>query len=316
MDAARSLVDGTAADHAAVWVDVGGDLLKTAEWPLTETEDPAEVTSFPIMHDGAKLGLLALRTPRGQRLPDEDHKLAREVASGMGLALRNQALTESLQARVEELRESRRRLVAVQDETRRKLERDLHDGAQQQLVALKVKLGLARAIAQKSGATETAAMIGQLAAEADEAVDAMREFARGVYPPLLEAEGLGSAITAHARRVPIPVTVETDGIGRYPRDVEATIYFCVLEALQNTTKHAEATSATVSLSQQNGSVAFTVADDGDGFDPASLTRGAGLTNMEDRLDASGGSLTVTAAPGAGTTLRGTIPAASLQVAPS
>ena len=309
-EAARSLVDGTGAEHSAVWVNVGDHLVKATEWPAFNGDTPVEQHSFPIVQDGAELGVLTLGTPRGQRLPAEDRRLAAEVASGMGLALRNQLLTESLQARVGELRDSRRRLVAVQDETRRKLERDLHDGAQQQLVALKVKLGLARAIAEKSGASETAAMIEQLTTEADGAVDAMREFARGVYPPLLEAEGLGSAIAAQARRAPLPVTVESDGIGRYSRDVEATVYFCVLEALQNTTKHANATRAVVSLSQTNGSVGFTVTDDGEGYVAGDTPSGAGLTNMEDRLDAAGGTLGIEASPGRGVTITGTLPIAA------
>ncbi len=309
-DAARSLVDGTSAEHAAVWVTVGDRLVKTAEWPEGNGGASYEVTPLPISEDGVELGVLTLGTARGQRLPDEDHRLATEVASGMGLALRNQLLTESLQARVEELRNSRQRLVAVQDETRRKLERDLHDGAQQQLVALKVKLGLARAIAEKGGASETAALIKQLTTEADEAVDAMREFARGVYPPLLEAEGLGSAIAAQARRARLPVTFESDGIGRFSRDVEATVYFCVLEALQNTAKHANATRAAVSLSQTNGSLVFTVTDDGEGYEAGDTPRGAGLTNMEDRLDATGGTLSVEASPGRGVSITGTLPIAT------
>jgi signal transduction histidine kinase len=226
----------------------------------------------------------------------------------MGLALRNQLLTERLRARVDELRESRRRLVAVQDETRRRLERDLHDGAQQQLVALKVKLGLGRAIAEKEGATATAEVLGQLSGEADAAVDSMREFARGVYPPLLEAEGLESAITAQVRRASIPVTVAFDGVGRYPQEIEATVYFCVLEAIRNTTRHASATRTTVSLRQSNGMLQFEVSDDGIGFDPDDTEEGSGLVTMTDRLDALAGGLTIDAQSGNGTTLAGTVPA--------
>ncbi len=315
-EAARSLVDGTGAEHSAVWVNVGDHLVKAAEWPEFNGGTSVEQHSFPIVQDSAELGVLTLGTPRGQRLPEEDHRLAIEVASGMGLALRNQLLTESLQARVEELRDSRKRLVAVQDETRRKLERDLHDGAQQQLVALKVKLGLARAIAEKDGATDTAAMLQALAGDADEAVDAMRDFARGVYPPLLEAEGLGSAIAAQARRAPLPVAVESDGIGRYSREVEATVYFCVLEALQNVAKYSEASHATVTFAHNDGSLGFTVVDNGAGFDPVTTARGAGLTNMEDRLDAAGGVLAIESNPAGGTSVGGSIPVLALEGAAS
>ena len=227
----------------------------------------------------------------------------------MGLALRNQLLTERLEARVEELRESRRRLVAVQDETRRRLERDLHDGAQQQLVALKVKLGLGRAIAEKDGATRTAQLLERLSAEADAAVDAMREFARGVYPPLLEAEGLASAIAAQARRAPIPVSVDSDGIGRYPREIESNVYFCVLEALRNIVQHADASQAVVTLTHSNGSLEFQIGDDGVGFPTQAdmPDRGVGLTAMADRLDALAGELAIHTEPGNGTTLTGTVP---------
>lgn len=304
--AAHSLVEGTNAEQAAVWLSVGGRLTKTVEWPTEETN--GEATSFPIEQDAVELGILTLSTPPGQRLSNEDQQLAGEVASGMGLSLQNQLLTETLHARVEELRESRRRLVAVQDETRRQLERDLHDGAQQQLVALKVKLGLSKAIAEQDGATETAAYLTQLSEEADGAVEALRDFARGVYPPLLEAEGLIAAVTAQARRSSVPVAVDGDGIGRYERHVEATVYICVLEALHNVATSANASEARVALSQRNGSVTFEVADDGVGFDPETTPKGRGLTNVADRLDAVAGSFAIESTPGAGTTVIGTIPA--------
>jgi signal transduction histidine kinase len=124
-------------------------------------------------------------------------------------------------------------VVALQDATRRRLEPDLHDGVQQQLVALKVKLGLGRAMANADGAPATAAALDQLAEEADGAVEAMRDFARGVHPPLLETEGLAAAVSAEARRLPIPVVVQADGIGRYGQEVEASVYYCINEALRN-----------------------------------------------------------------------------------
>jgi signal transduction histidine kinase len=145
-----------------------------------------------------------------------------------------------------------------------------------------------------------------LSGEADAAVDAMREFARGVYPPLLEAEGLATAIAAQARRAPIPVSVASDGIGRYPREIESTVYFCVLEALRNTVQHAGARQATVTLTQSNGALEFLVTDDGAGFD-SDTARGVGLTAMADRLDALTGELLIHTEPGNGTTLTGTIP---------
>jgi signal transduction histidine kinase len=305
-DAARSLAEGTRADRVVISVMIDGEPAEAAAWPHEPLTAAGEAVSFSITDGGTALGSLDVYLPSGQQLQDDDRRLAEQLASGMGLALRNQLLTERLEARVGELRESRRRLVAVQDETRHRLERDLHDGAQQQLVALKVKLGLGRAIAEKDGATRTAQLLARLSAEADAAVDAMREFARGVYPPLLEAEGLSSAIAAQARRASIPVSVNSIGIGRYPREIESTVYFCVLEALRNTVQHAEATQATVSLTQSNGAIEFQVSDDGAGFE-ANRTHGVGLTAMADRLDALTGELTIYTEPGNGTTLTGTVP---------
>ena len=242
--------------------------------------------------------------------------LAEQVAAGMGLALRNRTLTDALERRVVELRESRRRLVALQDETRRRLERDLHDGAQQQLVALRVKLGLARKIAQADGARRSDVTLARLAEHADQVVDEMREFARGIYPPLLEAEGLAAAITAIARRAPVPVSVTTDGIGRYDRDIESTVNVCVTEAIRNVAEHAGASRADVRLAEVEGCVLFEVCDDGKGFDVDTTARGIGLTNVADRIDALAGSFRVCSTPGAGTAVAAAIPvgAASTPVA--
>jgi signal transduction histidine kinase len=303
----KTLVDGTAADRAVLRVGVGADEIEAARWPADADGGGGAISEFPILHDGAVLGRLTLTAAPGQRLSEGDVRLVDEVVSGMGLALRNQLLTRTLQARVADLRESRRRLVSVQDATRRKLERDLHDGAQQQLVALKVKLGLARTIAAGEGAADTQAMLDALSEEADDAVGALRDFARGVYPPLLEAEGLRTAIEAQARKASVPVTVAVDGVGRLAPDLEATIYFCVVEALQNATRHAGASRIAVTLTAVDGAVTFSVVDDGQGFDPASAAPGTGLINIEDRLGSAGGEFVLETRPGDGTTVRGTVP---------
>ncbi len=315
-EAAQGLVEGTAASRAVVSIRVGERFVPTATWPDPNGQvvDGAEEATFPILHDGATMGQLSLLTPRGEPLPEQDRQLATEIASAMGLAMRNQALTESLQIRVDELRRSRQRLVAVQDETRRKLERDLHDGAQQQLVALKVKLGLAKALAERDGAERTAALLHDLTSDADDTVDALRDFARGVYPPLLEAEGLAVAIRAHARRVPVPVEIVDHGAGRHDRQIETAVYFCVLEALQNVTKYADADSVTVELELvDDDTLGFSVVDDGRGFDLNTNGGGTGLANMRDRLGAVSGSLDITSIPGRGTTVVGSIPTARAKV---
>ena len=316
----ESLVGGTGADSAAIWVTDRGRWVRTAVFPPDTAPTvapklgaplPDDTIGAPVEHDGEILGLVSLHVPGGQRLSEADRTLAVQVASGMGLALHNQRLTDMLRRRVVELRNSRRRIVAVQDETRRTLERNLHDGAQQQLVALKVKLGLARRMAAKDDAVQTEVMLDELSGEADEAVEAMRSFARGIYPPLLETEGLEAALRAQARRIPVPVEMNVDDIGRYGRDTEATVYFCVTEALRNASKYAAASAVGVSLAQVNGHIRFEVIDDGVGFNPGdAFAQGSGLTHMADRIDALGGDLVIHSAPGEATRLTGQLPAAT------
>jgi signal transduction histidine kinase len=195
--------------------------------------------------------------------------------------------------------------VAAQDEERRRLERNLHDGAQQNLVALKVKLGLAEALAVKDPA-RAKELVAQLKADANEALETLRDLARGIYPPLLADQGLAAALEAQARKAALPVSVDADGVGRYPQDVEAAVYFCCLEAMQNIQKYAHAESATVRLREDAG-LRFEVEDNGAGFDVASTPHGSGLTNMADRLDALGGNFDVNSAPGRGTLIRGRVP---------
>ncbi len=243
----------------------------------------------------------------GQHLAKTDMALAEELTAGIGLALRNIRLTQTLEGRVVELRESRRRIVSLQDETRRTLERDLHDGAQQRLVALKVKLALGGQIANRDGATRTAEFLGDLSKQADEAISELREFARGVYPPLLEAEGLSAAMTSQAGRMPMVVDVATEGVGRYSKELEATVYFCILEALQNVARHSRAASAQVTLRHEEMNLEFEVRDAGIGFDPAVTKMGDGLVNIRDRVDAAGGSLSIVSSPGGGTVVSGWLP---------
>ena len=263
-----------------------------------------------VTHEGARLGVLTLTKKRGEQITPVEQALIDDLAAQAGLVLRNLRLNAELRQRLVDLKESRRRLVAAQDTERRRLERDLHDGAQQQLVALKIKLGLAKRLADQEGATRASTLVEQLSSEADDAVATLRALAHGIYPPLLASEGLAAALEAAARRVPIPVTVTADGVGRYPPDVEAAVYYCVLEALQNTTKYAHATSATVTLSADDKRLTFTVVDDGRGFDPATVRPGAGTTHMTDRLDALDGSLHVRSGRGSGTAVTGVLPVAT------
>ncbi len=318
---ARLLADGTGAARAQVWLKVGEQMRSAASWPADAVPDFAPLVladgslppfaevdvAVPVSHDGQLLGALTLTKKRGEPVTPTERKLVEDLAAQAGLVLRNVGLTAQLQARLEDLRESRRRLVEAQDQERRRLERDLHDGAQQQLIALKLKLSLAKTLAERHGATTTVQLLDQLAAETDEAVATLRDLAHGIYPPLLAAEGLPEALAAQARKTPIPVAVVADGVGRYPPEVEAAVYFCVLEAVQNVVKYAHASQVTVRLAHTDSQLVFTVADDGLGFDPATTPRGHGLTNMTDRLDALGGDLSLSSTPGVGTSILGTVP---------
>jgi signal transduction histidine kinase len=196
--------------------------------------------------------------------------------------------------------------VAAQDLERRRLERNLHDGAQQHLVALKVKLGLLRALARKD-AEKTEKLAEELSNDADEALETLRDLARGIYPPLLADKGLGPALEAQARKTSLPVTVDADGLGRYPQGLEAAVYFCVLEALQNVSKYAQASNVAVRLRASGPELCWEVRDDGSGFHMGSVKKGSGLLNMQDRVEALGGSLEIATRPGAGTTLVGILP---------
>lgn len=300
---------GAGAEHVGIWLLVGREMRPAASWPADGSEEePRPMTELPevdpgtfeVRHQGELLGAITVRMPANDPMNPSKERLIRDLTGQAGLVLRNVRL-------IEELRASRRRLVAAQDAERRRVERDIHDGAQQQLVALAVKLRLAEQVVERDPA-KARDLLGQLQAQAGETLEDLRDLARGIYPPLLADEGLGPALLAQARKIPAPVQVQTDGVGRYGQEVEAAVYFCVLEALQNVTKYAEASRVEVALRHEDAGLTFSVSDDGVGFDRGSTTRGTGLQGMADRLDAVGGSLEVRSAPGRGTTILGRVPA--------
>jgi signal transduction histidine kinase len=309
---------GTGARIAEVWLRVGSELRREARWPdqdgVAQSTLPVsgqELPAFPeasqaiaVRHHGELLGAITVAMPASDPLTPSQEKLLEDLASQAGLVLRNVRL-------IAELRASRQRLVTAQDAERRRIERNIHDGAQQQLVALAVKLRLAEQVAQTESAARTRELMTELQAAAQDSLDTLRDLARGIYPPLLADQGLAAALRGQARRVPVPVSVEADGIGRYPQEVEAAVYFCCLEALQNVTKYASASSVRLSLAHARGGLSFHVEDDGVGFDPSSVGRGSGLQNIADRLESLGGSLEVRSRSGEGCAVSGWIPARPL-----
>jgi len=267
--------------------------------PVADGRDGGRSRAFVVEHQGERLGALRITSSPREPLTPAGERLVRDVAAQAGLVLRNVAL-------IEDLRASRQRLVAAADEARRRLERNLHDGAQQRLVALRITLGLARRVAGSSS-PEADELLAQTEQEAQDALEELRDLARGIYPPLLADLGLAAALEAQARKAAVPVTVEAPGLGRYPQDIEAAVYFCVLEALQNVAKYAQARQARVTLRHDGRALTFTVGDDGSGFDQAATTMGTGVQGMADRLAALGGTLRVTSAPGHGTQVTGRVP---------
>ena len=308
---ARILGEGTGATGARVWLRVGGELRTEAGWPVElpdrdvvslRGEDLPEIDGETLVEVRDRielLGALSVAMPASDPMNPSKERLIRDLAAQAGLVLRNVRL-------IQDLRSSRQRLVAAQDEERRKLERDLHDGAQQQLVALAVQLKLTRTMLERDPAT-LSGMLDSLQTSAADALADLRDLARGIYPQLLADRGLSAALEAQATKSSVPTTVRSDGVERYPREVEAAVYFTCLEALNNVAKYSGATAATVSLAQANGTLTFTVADDGVGFDPAQVEHGTGLQGMADRVDAIGGDVRVASAPGEGTTVKGSVP---------
>jgi signal transduction histidine kinase len=288
---------------------------------LLDDRGDAIMRMAPITHGGELLGFLLVERPAdAERFSEADEGVLSELARQVGLALHNlqldSALQESLhelQRRAEELQASRARVVAAADAERRKIERNLHDGAQQHLVALAVTVRLAQQVAA-TDPDQARELLDQLGHDLQDAVQQLRDLAHGIYPPVLMDRGLIAALESAAQRAPLPVEIIAPGdVGRFPQDVEAAIYFCCVEALQNASKHAgDGAGAKVTIRRNSRGdgrevLTFSVADDGVGFDPTGPAgRGHGFVNMSDRLGAIGGTVEVFSAPGQGTRVSGTV----------
>jgi signal transduction histidine kinase len=298
---ARAGVSGNA--WASVWLP--GIIANRPNGPLRVA---------PISHAGELLGIIVISRGEGAvGFREEDDRVLTDLARQVGLAMHNAQLDTALQSSLDELRRqadelraSRARVVASGDAERRRVERNLHDGAQQHLVALAINLRLAKDVVSEDPQAAIE-MLDELGVAVQDTIKELRELAHGIYPPLLVDSGLPEALRAVANRSPLNVDLVTEGIGRYNRDIEAAIYFCCLEALQNAGKHAPESHVTMRIWEESGGLLFEVADDGPGFDAALARRGHGYTNMMDRLGAIGGAVRWESQPGEGTTIRGSVP---------
>ena len=297
----RAGVSGTA--WASIWLP-----------SLLAGRETEQIRVAPVSHAGELLGLIVVeRSSQASGFSEDDDRVLSDLARQVGLALHNSQLDTALQTtldevrkQADELRASRARVVASGDAERRRIERNLHDGAQQHLVALAVNLRLARDIIVDD--TDAGLeMLDQLAGEVQETIQEVRQLAHGIYPPLLVDSGLVEALRAAAGRNPLPVDLAAEGIGRYPSETEAAVYFCCLEGLQNAAKHAPDSHVELRLWEEAGGLLFTVTDDGPGFDPGRAQKGHGYVNMADRLGAIGGTVRWESEIGKGSVVRGSVP---------
>ena len=330
---ARVLAEGTGAEWAQVWLVVEDRPSLASTWPPHAVDqalqgganpfasDDPTLRARPVNHGGELLGVLVVQERAGVPLTVIEERLFAGLAAQAGLVLRGARLRTELELRASELsvradqlRLSRERLVDAQDDERRRLERDIHDGAQQHLVALAVNLRLAATLAARSPERADTLLAAQEDA-ATEAVATLVRLSRGIYPPLLEEEGIAAALRSVIASSGREITVVDHTAGRYPVAVEAAAYFSCLEALQNAAKHAGANVIGVTLIGTAAGLQITVEDDGVGFDPATTAAGAGLANIRDRVESVGGSLQTESAPGRGTCMRALLPAGPLDAGP-
>jgi signal transduction histidine kinase len=337
---ARLLAEGTTAAWAEVWVVVNGRLTLVAAHPDGSggPTDPPPVgapqrgdgiRSVTVGHEGEPLAVLRVQERPGRPLSPVEERLFAGLAAQAGLALHAARLRaeltvrhEELSASTEELRRARERLVAAQDQERRKLERDIHDGAQQQLVALGINLRLAQTLAGHGSSPARAdqvpararELLGMQASAATDALQTLASLARGVQPPVLREQGLLPALRRVADTSPVPILVRagTGGAVRLDPHTEAALYFCATEAIQNAVKHAAASRVDVVLTVEDGRASLSVTDDGSGVVAAS--RGSGIANMHDRLTSLAGTLSIDSGAGRGTTVTARVPVAAAREA--
>ena len=315
---AKALAEGTGAVRAEVWLLVQGELSLAAQWPPaagvpsgTATTERQVQHSLDVQESGELLGRFTVALAAGQELTPVEERLFAGLAAQSGLVLRAAGLRadlrrqlDQLELRTSELRRARRELVGRQDAERQRLERNIHDGAQQQVLALLVNLRLAQTVSSRS--PERAGAV--LAAQADAAraaIHTLTVLSQGLFPPVLTEAGPVAALETAVRSAPIPVRIEAANLRRFPAPLEAGLYFSCLEAVQNATKHSQASMVSIVIAESAEQVRFVVTDDGSGFGPGATT-GSGLAGIRDRIESLDGVVTVDSGP-SGTTVSAAIP---------
>ncbi|MEX1045929.1 MAG: ATP-binding protein [Actinomycetota bacterium] len=316
---AEAAATGVGAESARVRVLLPEGREKAAVWPGDSAADSFDRT-LDVLHAEKRVGGIEVRKPGGEQFTPAEEKLLADLASQAGLALHNVRLADELRARLDQISEqageievSRRRIVQARDEALRRLEADLEGGAQQQLMMLSKKL-LTATDTVTSDPQRSAVLLEEVGTDANDALETLRDLARGIFPPLLAEEGITAALYAHINKHALPATLEAEGIRRYDPSVEAAVYFCCIEAMQNTSKFAPGSSITIKMQTSSEGLDFSITDDGPGFDPEPVRGRPGITNMSDRVEAVGGSLEIRSAMDRGTLVAGRIPARELKTA--
>ena len=324
---ARMLAVGTGVAWAQVWVLVGERLHLVATYPPGFAEDEPKprlydsmprdgVRSVTVAHASRPLGVLRVGENRSRRMTPVEERLLGGLAAQAGMVLETAQLRAEISLRLEELtlreqqlRRAREVLVSIQDRERRQLERDIHDGAQQQLVALAINLKVARALLE-SDPGQAARILQEQAEATDHAIRTLSDLSGGLLPESLAHQGLAAAVRVATTNNPVPVGVHAPTLSRHPPAVEAALYFCALEAVQNATKHADAGRIDVRIVEEPDRITVNVHDDGRGLRP-DQEPGSGLGNLKERVTALGGQLSLDGTPGKGTTVQVTVPRTTL-----
>jgi signal transduction histidine kinase len=303
LDARRVLADalGDPSLTVAFWRPQRSEYVDARGHPVQPPTRATGRSTTIVRQDGDPLAMIV-----HDAALDAEPGLVGAAGGAALMMLENARLEADLRASVADLRASRARLASAADAGRREIERNLHDGAQQRLVALRMRL--ADAEAQVVSDDELRRSLSELGADTEETIEELRSLALGVYPAVLVDHGLASALTSVAARAPLPVRVDVGLAGRLAPELEAAVYFCCVEGIQNASKHAgTGATVTVSVRAHAGRVAFEIRDDGVGFDVHDVHGGHGLTNLHDRVAAVGGDVHVASGHGAGTTVRGDVP---------